>query len=114
VCRSALAGSARAARGPRVARAAHHPWLAVRVPEASIGSTVGGIIFLVADRIETERRMVPLAPVPIPAGSATVDATGAFSLTTKPLESGRYRLSATYSGDRTYWPARAVTEVTAR
>jgi hypothetical protein len=56
--------------------------------------------------------MVPLAPAPIPADSATVDATGAFSLTTSHLESGRYRLTATYAGDDTFWPARARTGVT--
>jgi hypothetical protein len=94
-------------------RAAYRLWLAVRVPEASIGSTVAGIIFLGADGVETERRMVPLTPAPIPAGSATVDETGAFSLTTSRVDTGRYLLTATYTGGKTYWPARARTEVTA-
>jgi hypothetical protein len=92
--------------------AAYRLWLAVRVPEASIGSTVAGIIFLGADGVETERRMVPLAPAPTPAGSAAVDATGAFSLTTSNLEAGRYWLDVTYSGNGTCWPARTRTEVT--
>lgn len=93
--------------------AAYRLWLAVRVPEGSIGSTVAGIIFLGADGIETTREMMPLDPTQIPAGSTTVDATGAFSFTTSRLEAGHYRLTATYSGSRTYWPARARTEVTA-
>ena len=93
--------------------AAYRLWLAVRVPEASIGSTVAGIIFLGADGIATPRAMVPLAPTPIPAGSTTVDATGAFALATSRLEAGRYWLTATYSGDDRHWPARTRTEVTA-
>ncbi|MCU0506746.1 MAG: hypothetical protein MUE82_13480 [Chloroflexi bacterium] len=92
--------------------AAYRLWLAVRVPEASIGSTVAGIIFLGADGVETERRMMSLTPAPIPAGSTTVDEMGAFSLATSRVDAGRYLLTATYSGGKTYWPARARTEVT--
>jgi hypothetical protein len=87
--------------------------VAVRVPEASIGSTAVDLIFLGSGEIESTRVRLHLAsPAPIPAGSATVDATGAFSLTTSALDAGNYWLAGTYAGNPTYWPARQRTEVT--
>jgi len=95
------------------AGAQYRTWVAVRVPEASIGSTAVDLIFLGSGEIESTRVRLHLAsPAPIPAGSATVDATGAFSLTTSALDAGRYWLAATYAGNPTYWPARQRTEVT--
>ena len=91
--------------------AAYRFWIAVRVPEASVGSAYVAPIFLKADQSEVRRDIHPLAPVPIPAGVATTDATGAYTLTTSPLDAGRYRLLVEYAGNATYWPARARTEV---
>ena len=92
--------------------AAYRFWIAVRVPEASVGSAYVAPIFLKADQSEVRRDIHPLAPAPIPAGAATTDSKGAYTLTTSPLDSGRYRLLVEYAGNPTYWPARARTEVT--
>jgi len=86
--------------------------VAVRVPEASVGSAYVTPIFLTSVWSEVRRDRYPLAPAPIPAGSATTDAPGGYTLTTSPLEAGRYHLFAEHAGDATYWPARARTEVT--
>ena len=86
-------------------------WVAVRVPEASIGNAYVTPNFLATDQIERWRDRYPLAPTPIPVGPTTTDATGAYSVTTSALEAGRYRLAATYAGDPMYWPARAEVEV---
>jgi hypothetical protein len=80
-------------------------WLAVRVPEASVGSAYVAAIFLTADWSEVRRDIHPLAPAPISVGTATADASGRFSLTSSALEAGRYRLRAAYPGDATRWPA---------
>ena len=92
--------------------AAYRLWVAVRVQEASVGSACIAPIFLGTDQIERRRDRLAIAPAPIPAGAATTDATGGFSLTTSPLDAGRYSLLAEYPGNATYWPARARTEVT--
>ncbi|MCU0504218.1 MAG: Ig-like domain-containing protein [Chloroflexi bacterium] len=84
-------------------------WVAVRVPEASVGSAYVAPIFL--QSVETRRDIHPLTPQPIAVGSAATDPTGAWSLSTTTLESGRYRLLAEYAGDATYWPARARMEL---
>jgi len=87
-------------------------WVAVRVPETSVGSAYIAPIFLKADWSEIRRDIHPLAPAPIPVGTTTTDATGAYSVTTTALEAGRYWLAATYTGDPTYWPAFARMVVT--
>jgi hypothetical protein len=87
-------------------------WVAVRVPEASVGSAYIAPIFLATDQIEGRRDPLALAPAPIALGTATTDPSGAYTLTTSPLEAGRYRLLVEYAGNATYWPARARTEVT--
>ena len=95
------------------AGAPYRMWVAVRVPEASIGSTVVDLIFLGSGEIESTRERLQLAlPAPTPAGSTTTDVTGRYSLTTSALDAGRYWLAATYAGNPTYWPARQRTEVT--
>ena len=92
--------------------AAYRFWIAVRVPEASVGSAYVAPIFLKADQSEVRRDIHPLAPGPIAVGTATTDATGAYSVMTSRVDPGLYNLLAEYPGDRTYWPARAWTEVT--
>ena len=92
--------------------AAYRFWIAVRVPEASVGSAYVAPIFLRADQSEVRRDIHPLAPGPIAVGTATTDATGAYALTMSGVDAGRYWLDATYAGDKAYWPARARTEVT--
>jgi hypothetical protein len=87
-------------------------WVAVRVPEASVGSAYIAPIFLGTDQIERRRDTLALAPAPIPLGVATPDAKGAYTLMSSPLDAGRYRLLVEYAGNATYWPARARTEVT--
>ena len=86
-------------------------WVASRIPEASIGSAYIAPIFLVAGGSEVRRDIHQLAPAPIPVGTATADATGAFSLTTSAMEAGRYRLRAAYPGDDARWPAWARVDV---
>ena len=85
-------------------------WDAARIPEASIGSAYIAPIFLKADQSEVRRDSHPLAPAPIPVGTATTDATGAFLLTTSVMEPGRYDLRAGYAGDDARWPARAAVD----
>lgn len=87
-------------------------WIAVRVPESSVGSAYIAPIFLKTDWSEVRRDIHQLAPAPIPVGTTTTDATGGYTLTSSSLEAGRYRLLAEYAGDATFWPARARTEVT--
>jgi hypothetical protein len=86
-------------------------WAAARIPEGSIGSAYIAPIFLVAGGSEVRRDIHQLAPAPIPVGTATADATGAFSLTTSAMEAGRYRLRAAYPGDDARWPAWARVDV---
>lgn len=93
--------------------AEYRMWLAARIPEASIGSAYVAAIFLKADGSEVRRDIRQLAPAPIAIGTATTDATGAFSLTASALEAGRYRLRASYAGDEVLWPAWADVEATA-
>ena len=88
-------------------------WVAVRVPEASIGSAYIAPIFLRTEQSEGRRDIHPLAPAPIPVGTATTDAAGAFSLTTSVIEAGRYRLRAAYPGDAARWPAEAQVDTLA-
>jgi hypothetical protein len=87
--------------------AAYRFWVAVRVPESSVGSAYVAPIFLKADGSEVRRDIHPLVPAPIPLGSATTDPAGAFSLATSALEAGRYHLQAGFAGDAIHWPARA-------
>ncbi len=82
------------------------------MPEASADAVQIAPVFLKANQPEIDRDMYPLAPAPIPLGVATPDAKGAYTLTSSPLDAGRYRLLAEYVGNATYWPARARTEVT--
>jgi hypothetical protein len=86
--------------------------VAVRVPEASVASAYIAPIFLATDQIERRRDPLALAPAPIPAGVATPDAQGVYTLTTSPLDAGRYRLLVEHAGSPTYFPARTRTEVT--
>ncbi len=70
-----------------------------------VGSAYVAPIFLTADWSEVRREIHPLAPAAIPVGTATADATGAFSPTSSALEAGRCRLRAAYPGDANRWPA---------
>jgi hypothetical protein len=94
--------------------AQYRMWVAVRVPEASVGHLYLAVVFLKdeAGLQVSGQDTFPLTPAPIPIGSTVTDAAGAYSLTTSPLEPGRYRVLAESAGDATYWPARARTEVT--
>ena len=85
--------------------AAYRFWLAVRVPEASVGSAYIAPIFLTADWSEVRRDIHPLAAAAISVGTATADASGRFSLTTSAMDAGRYSLQASYPGDAARWPA---------
>jgi hypothetical protein len=83
------------------------------VPEASVGSAYVAPIFLRTGWSEVRRDIHPLAPVAIPVGTATTDASGRFSLATSALEAGCYRVRAAYPGGAARWPAWAHVEVIA-
>ena len=89
-------------------------WVTARVPEAAVGTTDVNLILLGGDGVESQRVRHHLAPASIAVATVTTDAAGAWSLTSSPLEPGRYRLLVEYPGDATYWPARARTELTLR
>ncbi len=93
--------------------AAYRVWAAVRVSEASPGTTYLAPMFFTADwKTKVRQDSYPLGPTPIALGPATNDARGDFSATASPPQAGRYWLVAEYAGDATYWPARDRTEVT--
>ena len=91
--------------------AAYRLWIEARVPEVSVGSTDVNLIFLDRTGTETGRSRLAVAPAPISAGATTSDAEGEYRLVITDLEPGRYRLTAEYAGDATYWPARAALAV---
>lgn len=86
-------------------------WLGARVPATSSDSSYVAVFFLTADWIELQRDTHPLAPAAVAAGTATTGPTGAFSVTTVALETGRYGLRAGYAGDDPFWPSTAEVEV---
>ena len=88
-----------------------HMWVAARVPERSISSTLVYLIFLGRDGSETTRIALRLNPQPVPLGSTTLEADGSYDFAATGLSAGRYRLVVDYQGDPTQWPARASIEV---
>ena len=89
--------------------AAYRVWVAVRVPVASADAAYVAPIFLATDELRRDVRSI--APAPIPLGTATTDASGGFTQGLGGLEDGLYRVTASWDGDATRWPARARAEI---
>ena len=91
--------------------AAYRMWVAARVPEASINSTLIYLIFLGTDGAEVSRVALRLRPQPVALGSTTLGSDGRYYFLSKGLTAGRYSIVVDYDGDETEWPARARSDV---
>ena len=81
--------------------AAYRMWVAARVPEASINSTLIYLIFLGTDGAEVSRVALRLRPQPVALGSTTLGSDGRYYFLSKGLTAGRYSIVVDYDGDET-------------